>query len=84
MNGESAAHAGGDPHPAVVVGGVFATIVTLTLVAYAVAVNTINLLAVDVLAYPVGAVAPFVVITGAILTIPIVIPTALVSLKRLG
>jgi drug/metabolite transporter (DMT)-like permease len=83
MSGESAADTTGGPNPGVVVGGVFAAIVTLTVVAYAVTVSAVNLLAVDLLAYPVAGVAPFVVITGAILTIPIMIPTALVSMKRL-
>jgi hypothetical protein len=35
------------------------------------------------LAYPADEVAPFVVITGAILTIPIMIPTALVTMRSL-
>jgi len=62
----------GGPEPRGRRRGVFAAIVTLTVVAYAVTVSAVNLwLAVDLLAYPVAGVAPFVVITGAILTIPI-------------
>ncbi len=83
MSGESSASEGG-PNAALVVGVVFSAIVTLTVVAYSVTVSAVDLLAVDLLAYPVAGVAPFVVITGAILTIPIMIPTALISMKRLG
>ena len=85
MSGESSPDGdGAGPNPAVVVGVVFSTVVALTVIAYTVAVSAVNLLAVDLLAYPVAGVAPFVVITGAILTIPIMIPTALISVKRLG
>jgi len=83
MSGESSA-SGEGPNAAVVVGVVFSAIVTLTVIAYTVTVSAVNLLTVDLLAYPIGGVAPFVVITGAILTIPIMIPTALISMKRLG
>ncbi|MDB9252448.1 hypothetical protein [Halorubrum ezzemoulense] len=85
MSGNPASNGAADgPNAAVVVGVVFSAIVVLTVIAYTVTVTTVNLLAVDLLAYPVGGVAPFVVITGAILTIPIMIPTTLISMKRLG
>ncbi|ELZ36608.1 hypothetical protein [Halorubrum tebenquichense] len=85
MSGESSPNESGDgPNPAIVVGVVFSAIVALTVIAYTVTVSAVNLLTVDLLAYPIAGVAPFVVITGAILTIPIMIPTALISMKRLG
>ena len=85
MTGEPPSNGAADgPNAAIVVGVVFSTIVALTVIAYTVTVSAVNALAVDVLAYPIAGVAPFVVITGAILTIPIVIPTALVSMKRLS
>ena len=64
-----------------IVGGSFSVIVLLAAVAYSVVVNVVDWVTVGWLAYPAADVAPFVVITGAILTIPIVIPTVLVSLK---
>ncbi|MFO7834212.1 MAG: hypothetical protein R6V31_09210 [Halohasta sp.] len=68
-------------HPASVVAGTFSVIVLLAAIAYTVTVNVVDWVTVGWLAYPTAEVAPFVVITGAILTIPIVIPTVLVSLK---
>ncbi|MFD1684340.1 hypothetical protein [Halobellus litoreus] len=64
-----------------VVSGVFSVIVVLAAVSYAAMVSVVNWVTVGVLAYPVGGVAPFVVITGAILTIPVVVPTVLVSVR---
>jgi len=64
-----------------VIGGSFSVIVLLAAVAYSLIVNVVDWVTVGWLAYPAADVAPFVVITGAILTIPIVIPTVLVSLK---
>ena len=64
-----------------VIGGSFSVIVLLAAIAYSVIVNVVDWVTVGWLAYPAAEVAPFVVITGAILTIPIVIPTVLVSLK---
>jgi len=61
-----------------VVTGVFTTIVVLAVVAYLSMVHVVDWVTVGLLGYPVVAVAPFVVITGAILTIPILIPTALI------
>lgn len=62
----------------------FGVVLALTVLAYFVTVNTIDWVTVTVLAYPVQAVAPFVVISGAILTIPIVVPTVLVAVKATG
>jgi len=61
-----------------VVTGVFTTIVGLAAVAYLSMAHVVDWVTVGLLGYPTAAVAPFVVITGAILTIPILIPTALV------
>ncbi len=72
---------GSGQNPATIVAGSFSVIVLLAAVAYAVIVNVVDWVTVGVLTYPVAEVAPFVVITGAILTIPIVIPTVFVSLK---
>ncbi|RLM84078.1 hypothetical protein D3D02_15375 [Halobellus sp. Atlit-38R] len=71
------------PGAATVVAGTFSVIVLLAAVAYSVMANVVNWVAVDLLTYPVQGVAPFVVISGAILTIPILIPTALVSVQFL-
>ena len=72
------------PNPALVVGGVFAVILSLTAVAYTVTVSAVDLVAVGLLGYPIAGTAPFIVISGAILTIPVIIPTALISVKRLS
>jgi|AntRauMinimDraft_4_1070384.scaffolds.fasta_scaffold00010_40 hypothetical protein len=73
------------PSPAVVVVGVvFAAILALTATAYTVAVSVVNVVTVDLLGYPIAGIAPFVVISGAILTIPVIVPTALISVKRLS
>lgn len=73
----------GDNGPNVgVVGGVVFTAVTLlAAVAYTVMLNIVDWVAVSVLSYPVAGIAPFAVITGAILTIPIVVPTVLVTAR---
>jgi len=62
-----------------VVAGVFGTIVVLAAIAYLSMAHVVNWVTVGLLNYPVGDIAPFVVISGAILTIPILIPTALVT-----
>ncbi|MDQ2052058.1 hypothetical protein RBH26_16395 [Natronolimnohabitans sp. A-GB9] len=64
-----------------VVSATFGVVVLLAAVSYSVIVNVVNWITIDVLMYPVQPVAPFVVISGAILTIPILIPTVLVSVK---
>ncbi len=61
--------------------GVFGVMLTLVAVAYSVSVTVVDQLTIGVLAYPVDSAAPFVVITGAILAIPIVVPTVFVTLK---
>ncbi|MFD1586491.1 hypothetical protein ACFR9U_05825 [Halorientalis brevis] len=66
-----------------VMASAFGLIVVLAAVAYSVMVNVVNWVTVDVLTYPVEGVAPFVVISGAILTIPILIPTVLITAKFL-
>jgi len=63
------------------VGVVFAGVLVLAAIAYSSMAVLVNWLTVVTLGYPVDGVAPFVVITGAILTIPIVVPTVLVSMK---
>jgi len=66
-----------------VVAGVFGGILLLAAIAYSVMLHVVDWVTVGMLAYPAAGIAPFAVITGAILTIPIVIPTVLVSLKLL-
>jgi hypothetical protein len=66
-----------------VVAGSFSVVLLLAAVAYSVMANVVNWVAVDVLTYPVQGVAPFVVISGAILTIPILIPTVLITVQIL-
>lgn len=76
---------GGKPVQSVagVVAGSFSGIVLLAAISYAVMANVVNWVALDILAYPEQGVAPFVVISGAILTIPILIPTVLISVRVL-
>ena len=61
----------------------FSVLLLLAAVSYSVTVNVVDWVTVDVLTYPVEGIAPFVVISGAILTIPVLIPTVLVSAKFL-
>lgn len=83
MSVEEATETGGVPAGRVagVVLGAFSVFVSLAAVAYSVIVNVVDWVIVDFLTYPLEGVAPFVVITGAILTIPIVIPTVLITSK---
>jgi len=67
-----------------VVGATFGLLLLSAAVAYSVMVNVVDWMAVGVLAYPVAGIAPFVVISGAILTIPILIPTALITARVLS
>jgi len=62
---------------------VFAVVVTFAAVAYGLLVSVVDVL-VGVLAYPVASTAPFVVITGAILTIPVLAVTTLVTTRVAG
>ena len=59
----------------------FGVIVALTAISYVVMLNVVDWVAIEVLSYPLQSIAPFVIITGAILTIPIIVPTVLVSMK---
>ena len=61
----------------------FSAILLLAAVTYSVTVNVVDWVTVDVLTYPVEGIAPFVVISGAILTIPVLLPTVLVSVRFL-
>ena len=61
----------------------FSAILFLAAVSYSVTVNVVDWVTVDVLTYPVEGIAPFVVISGAILTIPVLLPTVLVSVRFL-
>lgn len=63
--------------------GVFAVVGSLTAIAYTSMLHVVDWVTIGLLAYPIEGVAPFAVITGAILTIPIVVPTALISMKLL-
>jgi len=74
---------GSVPRLAGTVVGVFAVVISLTALAYTSMLHAVDWVAIGLLAYPVKGVAPFAVITGAILTIPIVVPTALISMKLL-
>lgn len=67
-----------------IVFGTFSIIATLAAFAYIIAITVVDWIAIDILAYPTAGAAPFVVITGAILTIPIVVPTVFVSVKRIS
>jgi len=73
-----------DPSPplAGVVVGAFTVVVLLAAIAYTVILSVVNWAAVDLLAYPVHTVAPFAVISGAILTVAIIVPTALVTVNK--
>ncbi|ERG89951.1 MAG: hypothetical protein J07HX5_02124 [halophilic archaeon J07HX5] len=83
MSGEKATVDDGDngPNIGVVAGVAFTAITLLAAIAYTVMLNLVDWVAVGVLSYPVAGVAPFAVITGAILTIPIVVPTVLVTAR---
>lgn len=65
-----------------VVVGAFSVVVLLASIAYTVILSVVNWAAINLLAYPVNAVAPFAVISGAILTIAIIVPTTLVTVNK--
>ena len=65
-----------------VVVGAFSVVVLLASIAYTVILSVVNWAAVNLLAYPVNVVAPFAVISGAILTIAIIVPTALITVNK--
>ena len=83
MNSDSTG-SGPSPPLAGVVVGAFSVIVLLAAIAYTVMLAVVNWAAVDLLAYPTGPIAPFAVISGAILTIAIIVPTALVTVNKTG
>lgn len=60
----------------------FVVVVLLAAIAYTVILAVVNWAAVSLLAYPVNTVAPFAVISGAILTIAIIVPTAVITVAK--
>ncbi|MEZ3117999.1 hypothetical protein RYH80_18945 [Halobaculum sp. MBLA0147] len=74
---------GAGQSPLAVAVPVFAVVVTFASVAYGILVSIVDL-AVGVLAYPVASTAPFIVITGAILTIPVLAVTTLITTRVAG
>ena len=70
------------PPLAGVVVGAFGVVVLLAAIAYTVILAVVDWAAVDLLAYPANAIAPFAVISGAILTIAIIVPTALITVNK--
>lgn len=73
---------GASPSLAGTVVGAFSVVVLLASIAYTVILSVVTWAAVNLLGYPVNAVAPFVVISGAILTIAIIVPTTLVTVSK--
>ena len=72
---------GSRPNLAVVVAVVFATVTLLAATAYVVLFNVVNWVALGLLSYSADGAEPFIIITGAILTIPVVLPTVLVAAR---
>jgi len=83
MGFDSNANSSSPPLVGVVLGA-FSVVVLLAAVAYTIILSVVNWAAVSLLAYPVSAVAPFAVISGAILTIAIIVPTALITVNKTG
>lgn len=75
--------ADGTRSPLAVAVPVFAVVAAFAAVAYTLLASVVDLVTVELLAYPVATTAPFVVITGAILTIPVLAVTTLVTTRRL-
>jgi len=73
---------GSSPPLAAVVGGAFSVVVLLATIAYTVTLTVVDWVAVDLLAYPASGIAPFAVISGAILTIAVIVPTALITVSK--
>lgn len=65
-----------------VVMGAFSVVLLLASTAYTTTMTVVDWVAVDLLAYSVDAIAPFAVISGAILTIAVIVPTALITVKK--
>ncbi len=70
------------PPLAGVVVGAFSVVVLLAAIAYTVILAVVNWAAFGLLSYPTNPVAPFAVISGAILTIAIIVPTALITVNK--
>lgn len=70
----------GPPLP-VIVAVVFSTITVLAGLAYLAMFSVVDWVVFDAVSYSVDGAEPFVIITGAILTIPIVVPTVLVAAR---
>jgi hypothetical protein len=70
------------PPLAGVVVSAFSVVVLLVAIAYTVILGVVDWAAIGLLAYPTEAVAPFAVISGAILTIAIIVPTTLVTVNK--
>ncbi|QAU14145.1 hypothetical protein EKH57_16450 [Halorubrum sp. BOL3-1] len=81
MNSDSSTADSSPPLAGVVVGA-FSVVVLLAATAYTVMLAVIDWAAVSLLAYPANAVAPFAVISGAIVTIAVIIPTALITVNK--
>lgn len=81
MNSDSTATDSSPPLAGVVVGA-FSVVALLASVAYTIALGVIDWVAFDLLTYPADAVAPFAVISGAILTIAVIVPTALITVNK--
>lgn len=81
MNSSSSTTDSSPPLAGVVVGA-FSVVVLLAAIAYTVILAVVDWAAVGLLSYPPDAVAPFAVISGAILTIAIIVPTALITVNK--
>lgn len=81
MNSDSNATDSSPPLAGVVVGA-FSVVLLLASTAYTAIMTVVDWVAVDLLTYSVDAIAPFAVISGAILTIAIIVPTALITVKK--
>lgn len=72
------------PSPLVAAVPVFAVVATFAAVAYTGLVTVVDAVTIQLLAYPTAPTAPFVVITGAILTIPVLAVTTIVTMRVTG
>ena len=83
MSQESATQTAGESSPPlpVIVAVAFTTIVALAGVAYLTMFSVVDWVVFDAVSYSADGAEPFVIITGAILTVPIVIPTVLIAAR---
>jgi hypothetical protein len=81
MNADSTSDGSSPPLMGVVVSA-FVVVVLLAAIAYTIILGVVDWVAVSLLRYPVNTVAPFAVISGAILTIAIIVPTALITVTK--